>query len=144
MYRSMGYTPAQARNMRNRSTPRLIDDYRSARATYEEKRIASYKKDFDAPYDPPQKPYRPDIPLTEKQQFDYESYFRENSLSEAHMTEIFSTDNQFTLDIYQSRIDGLKDNLTAQGYDWDEIMSEMLDWEWGDVLDYLGGLYGDD
>jgi len=146
-YRSIGYSAAEARNMRNRGVDTLISDYRGAMNDYNEKRKENYEKDFDAPYEKPDRPYRPEIPPSETyQESRIETFENLNIPTWAQdAIENETADNAFALDLYTERLGALQDHLTAKGHDWDALMDQMDDYDdLGDFMDILGELYGEE
>lgn len=141
-YRSIGYTPAQARNMRNRSIPRVIEDYKQARAQWDDKRIAEYKGDIEKPEKREPPPHRPHMEFPEDVESDYRQSFEDRQLPEHIIDQMFEESDAFDIEIYDRRIDGLAEFFAKHDQDWDALMDAYGDIEdLGDWFDFLGELY---
>ena len=139
----MGYSAKEAANMRNRSTARLIEDYREAMSDYHEKRKEQYERPPGEKIERVPRPYRPEIPIEESTTPAYESMFRDYGISEGHLDQIMADGDAFQMDIYERRFAGLQEFFNNNSpYTWDELMDMLGEiTDLGDFLDAIGELY---
>jgi hypothetical protein len=143
MYRSLGFSPSEARNMRNRSNPRLLKDYRKAMETYQTERKENYQRDFSEPPKKIKKPYRPQLPADKKTKQQFLKNISKSKIPKHIVKQISEDSDYLDLDIYERRFKGLEDFFTDNDFkSWDETIDDLENiQDLGDYMDAMGEFY---
>jgi len=133
-YRSLGYPPDEARNMRNRSSDRVIKEYSK------ERRAANKLFDEGDIYKP-KKIYRPRVIPTKTKIKTFRDKIENYGIT-PKIKNRMARDNAINQDLYLKRIPALKSFFESKGVSWSKMLQEMAIFSsLGDWLDYLGERY---
>lgn len=135
-YRSIGFSPTEARKIRSRGFKKIIADYARERK--------KANKDFKTgKIDKWKRIHRPRVRGTDKSIKVFIKKIKAQKVA-PKIIRLMQKDTAINQDIYMKRIKGFKKFFTEKNQNWNEMMGQLNTMsDLGDMLDFLGERYED-